>query len=458
MLGHNLYIMAQLSSPLRFVDVFAGCGGLSLGLLQSGCQGIFAIEKTPLAFETFRYNLVDGVNYQFEWPAWLPKNAMSCEDLLDKYHEKLFGLRGSVDLLVGGPPCQGFSTAGRRDPADPRNQMTEQYLRLIEILQPRYLVIENVAGFNMRFASGDGPLSLTEAARPPTHADSVEKCLEGLGYSVSRGLINCSDFGVPQNRIRYLFLCERNDTGESGNNNLLLELLGTKERFLAKNELPRSRKVTSEEAINDLRTTGRDLLDSTDSNAKGFKEAKYAAPLVEVGYLKLMRKMSDGEAPDSRRLANHKKETVEYFRKVQEICRPGRPMSKSERERLGTKKHSTTVLHPGLPAPTVTTLPDDILHYCEPRILTVRENARLQSFPDWFSFRGKYTTGGKFRKQECPRYTQVGNAVPPLLANAIGSMLSSRHQKALVKSGKRVGKQSDSVSREKEKKIAGSSQ
>ena len=74
-------------------------------------------------------------------------------------------------------------------------------------------------------------------------------------------------------------------------------------------------------------------------------------------------------------------------------------------------------------ARTVTTLPDDMIHYGEPRILTVRENARLQTFPDWFSFKGKYTTGGHRRKKECPRYTQVGNAVPPLLAEAIGETL-----------------------------------
>lgn len=421
--------MDKSTPPLRFVDVFAGCGGLSLGLLQAGCQGVFAVERSPLAFETFRYNLIDGKNFQFDWPEWLPKEAMSCEDLIENYPDQLTGLRGSVDLLVGGPPCQGFSTAGRRDPSDPRNQMTSQYLLLIEKLQPRYLVIENVAGINMGFASEDDLFSLVQEAKPPSHADCVEKCLEELGYSVSRGLVNCSDFGVPQNRIRYLFLCERNKVGGEGNDNLLKELLDSRKDFLAERDLSHSRKVTSGEAIGDLRTGGKALLDSTDSSAKGFKEAEYIVPLVEVGYLKLMRQMSDGRAPNSRRLAKHKEETVKYFRKVQKVCRPGRPMSKKERELLGIKKHTTTVLHPDLPAPTVTTLPDDILHYSEPRILTVRENARLQSFPDWFSFQGKYTTGGKFRKHECPRYTQVGNAVPPLLANAIGSMLCSRHQK-----------------------------
>lgn len=437
-----LEIMDKFTSPLRFVDVFSGCGGLSLGLLQAGCRGVFAIEKSPLAFETFRHNLVDGEKFQFEWPEWLPKVAMTCEELLENYSEQLAGLSGRIDLLVGGPPCQGFSTAGRRDPSDPRNQMTDQYLNLIEILQPRYLVIENVAGINMRFASEDDLFSLAEEAKPPSHADCVEKCLEDLGYSVSRGLINCADFGVPQNRMRYLFLCERNERGEKSDVNLLKDLLSLRQDFLVRNDLPHSQKITVQEAISDLCAAGRVLLDSSDSNAKGFKEAEYIAPLIEVGYLKLMRQMSYGKSPNSRRLANHKKETVEYFKKVQKICRPGRPMSKMERNLLGVKKHTTTVLHPDLPAPTVTTLPDDILHYCEPRILTVRENARLQSFPDWFSFQGKYTTGGKFRKHECPRYTQVGNAVPPLLASAIGSMLCSKHQKVSVHLDKNTNTQS----------------
>ena len=82
-------------------------------------------------------------------------------------------------------------------------------------------------------------------------------------------------------------------------------------------------------------------------------------------------------------------------------------------------------MHRDKPAPTLTTLPDDVIHYSDPRILTVREYARIQSFPDWFRFLGKYTTGGKSRRHECPRYTQVGNAVPPLLGEAIGSVLMS---------------------------------
>ena len=98
-------------------------------------------------------------------------------------------------------------------------------------------------------------------------------------------------------------------------------------------------------------------------------------------------------------------------------------MDDESRKGYGLKKHRIYPMSDISPAPTITTLPDDVLHYSEPRILTVRESARLQSFPDWFQFKGKYTTGGDRRTKECPRYTQVGNAVPPYLARAIGSAL-----------------------------------
>lgn len=107
-------------------------------------------------------------------------------------------------------------------------------------------------------------------------------------------------------------------------------------------------------------------------------------------------------------------------------------MDESSRQSYGLKKHRIFPMAPGEPAPTITTLPDDVLHYAEPRILTVRESARLQSFPDWFVFKGKFTTGGDRRTKECPRYTQVGNAVPPLLARAIGSALHMLLEEVVV--------------------------
>lgn len=414
------------SNQLRFIDVFAGCGGLSLGLLEAGCQGVFAIEKSPLAFLTLRHNLVDGTRHQFDWPEWLPKQSMTCEDLLANYHEQVTSLRGTIDLIVGGPPCQGFSTAGRRDPADPRNKMTEQYLSLVGLVQPRFLVIENVAGFDMRFENEEGVAELVTNGKKTSYAQYVADRLRHMGYDVYPGIVNCADFGVPQMRHRYLMICERKEYRCEGVD-LLESLRLSSTDFREKRNLPTDRYVTTSEAISDLEIKGRPLVANNDSGVPGFFEATYPLDFGLTPYQVLMRTGSHA-APNSRRLANHKKSTIEYFKTVQKICRPGRCLSKEEREQVGTKKHATTVLDSSAPSPTITTLPDDILHYDEPRILTARENARLQSFPDWFAFQGKYTTGGKQRKLECPRYTQIGNAVPPLLAEAIGRLLTCHKQ------------------------------
>jgi DNA (cytosine-5)-methyltransferase 1 len=123
---------------------------------------------------------------------------------------------------------------------------------------------------------------------------------------------------------------------------------------------------------------------------------------------------------------------VDRFERIIDECKQeGRlsvQLNREMRERYGIKKMATRVLDPSKPAPTITSMPDDLLHYAEPRTLTVRENARLQTFPDWFAFQGKYTTGGDRRAREVPRFTQVANAVPPLLAELWGEVLLKIHR------------------------------
>ncbi|TIQ76485.1 MAG: hypothetical protein E5X64_37725, partial [Mesorhizobium sp.] len=112
-----------------FVDVFAGCGGLTLGLMRAGWRGMFAVEKDAFAFATLEANFLQRNSlYQFDWPKWLPKEACDVRTLLETHAAKFKGMRGSVDLLAGGPPCQGFSSAGRRKPHDPRNQLFRDYV------------------------------------------------------------------------------------------------------------------------------------------------------------------------------------------------------------------------------------------------------------------------------------------------------------------------------------------
>lgn len=403
---------------MRFIDVFAGCGGLSLGLLSSGCRGVIAIEKNPMAFETLQHNLINGVRYQFEWPEWLPKAAMSCEHFLNEFRTEISALNGTIDLMVGGPPCQGFSTAGRRNPADPRNKMAEQYLELVKIIQPRFIVIENVSGFNSKFNEKKKVTDSDDKYIKQSYADFICEELKNIGYNVSRGKINCAQFGVPQNRHRYLIICSQENTEK----NLVEELINSAHDFKREKRLNPEKAVSIYDAIGDLETKGKPLTDNKDSNQKGFKEINYKAPTILSPYLRIMRENFTGK-PNSLRLPNHKADTIVKFIKFRQASEPGKSLSKETRDRLGLKKHAITVLARDYPSPTITTLPDDIIHYSEPRILTARETARIQSFPDWFEFTGKYTTGGKARKLDCPRYTQIGNAVPPLLSEAIGQIL-----------------------------------
>jgi len=418
------------SGNMRFIDVFAGCGGFSLGLLKAGWRGVLAVEKNPMAFETFKHNLIDGLHYQFDWPQRLPKKAMSCEQILEEFREEIEDLKGSVDLMVGGPPCQGFSTAGARDPSDPRNKMAEQYLELVKIVQPSYLVIENVSGFNSKFDKKKLSAECDERYVKQSYADYICSQLSSLGYTVSRGKVNCSSFGVPQNRQRYLIICSKKGQKEA----LFEDLLGAAPRFKVGKGLSSSKPVAVQDAIGDLETTNKQLIVSKDSFKKVFRELDYKAPDILSPYLRLMRDQSVG-APDSMRLPNHKPQTIINFIRYRLASDPGKSLSKDARGALGLKKHAITVLAGDHPSPTVTTLPDDIIHYSEPRILTARETARLQSFPDWFEFKGKYTTGGKARKLDCPRYTQIGNAVPPLLSEAIGLLVEEQIQHMLQAAG-----------------------
>jgi DNA (cytosine-5)-methyltransferase 1 len=403
---------------MRFIDVFAGCGGLSLGLLKAGWKGVAAVEKNPMAFETLRHNLIDGQRYQFDWPVWLPKKAMSCENLLDNHSEELRSLAGTIDVMVGGPPCQGFSLAGRRNPSDPRNKMAEQYLELVKIVRPKFILIENVSGFNSKFDETKRTVSDDDLYFKKSYAEFISEELTSIGYNVSRGKLNCADFGVPQNRHRYFIMCTKIRSEE----NLFESLKCFGAKFKALKNLSPAKFVSVHDAIGDLEVSGKTLIDSADSPVKGFKEILYQIPDIVSPYLKLIRDGHEG-APNSLRLPKHKTATVMQFIKIRQASEPGRSLSKESRDRLGLKKHAITVLSKNAPAPTITTLPDDIIHYSEPRILTARETARIQSFPDWFEFTGKYTTGGTARKLDCPRYTQIGNAVPPLLSEAIGLIL-----------------------------------
>jgi len=400
---------------LTFIDVFAGCGGLSLGLMQAGWTGLFAIEKDKFAFETLKANLLlRESQLRYEWPKWLPQEPICAMEMLAKHSQRLAGLACQVDLMAGGPPCQGFSSAGKRKAADPRNALMDTYLKLVRKIKPRSVLIENVNGITVDFqdaASKDGRIN---------YADRLVKELS-KDYAVRWRMIKVSDYGVPQGRLRFFLLGLRKDLGEAFDP--FVTLTERREAFLRERGL--AVQTTAFDAISDLELrNGNKIFGCPDSDgflANGYWPAKSS-------FQKLMR-AGAGKVPDSTRLARHKPDIIERFQQIIDVSHEeGRlnvSISRDLRESFGLKKMALRVLDPNRPSPTITSMPDDLLHYREPRTLTVRENARLQSFPDWFQFRGKYTTGGALRRQEVPRFTQVANAVPPLMAEAIGHAVSS---------------------------------
>lgn len=447
---------------MKFIDLFSGCGGLSLGLIKAGFTGLFAVEKNPDAFQTLFENLVNPTNDHlhpeggYEWHDGVPQSSMGIDELLQDHAKVLerLGDSGKVDLIVGGPPCQGFSVAGRRIANDPRNSLAFKYLNVVDKVRPRFLLMENVKGITMKFKGQDRAAS-----------SSIEYHLASYGYVPISFLENCKDWGVPQSRVRYLLIGIRAadigiDIGSqpvSRAMNRYLRNMGdllrpkVQEEFSAyaksfRENLGLSDNTSVHQAISDLKAFDErnellqsNLIDAVDFESKGkFKQiARRNAFASDNPYLNVIRKNWNKDLPNGGlRLPNHTERVRNRFRTILKDFQVGerdgivlkrcKTLPKEYRNVLGSNKHSHTVLDAEKPSVTVTTLPDDMLHYEEPRILTVRECARLQSFPDWYRFEGPYTSGGQQRKKSCPKYTQVGNAVPPLMAEGVARFLEER--------------------------------
>lgn len=392
--------MAELHN---YIDIFAGCGGLSVGLLNAGWHGVFAVEKNRDAFSTLKHNLIDSAHYI--WPEWLPIEAHDINELISKYENQLKGLRGKITLVAGGPPCQGFSMAGKRNVNDQRNLLVESYIQFIKLVSPEIIIFENVRGFTVNFKGNKSTRQ---------YSTYVERALVDDGYKVAHKIIDMSHYGIPQNRKRFILVGMKRHNPER-----VFEILDSNRESFCK-----ARGITCatsvREAIGDLERA-HGTIPSPDS--KGFFAGKYGQ--AQTGYQRLMReKASDNvEATDSHRFVNHRPEIIKLHTDLLKNAPRGKRITPDDGTVENLKRRGVTVLDPSLQAPTITSIPDELVHYSEPRILTVREHARIQSFPDWYEFKGKYTSGGKRRKSEVPRYTQVGNAVPPLFAEQMGQAI-----------------------------------
>lgn len=391
-----------------YIDLFAGCGGLSLGLFNSGWHGLFAVEKNIDAFSTLEYNLINSRNH-FKWPEWLPMENIDINILLEQYREQLLELVGEIDLVVGGPPCQGFSMAGKRKGNDIRNKLSNAYIEFIKLVEPRMLFFENVNGFTVGFNRN----YKGEKKKGIPYSIKLIKELEKEGYNVASRIITMSEYGVPQKRKRFILFAIKDGNPDD----FFQKLINNRDEFLLQREL--RVPITVKQAIGDLERHNGEV---QSKDTKSFMNGRYGRK--RSTYQKLMRmNCKRGVIPDSHRFAKQKNETTELFERLMNATPATIRITPKMELVEGLKKRGITPLKKNSICPTITSIPDDFIHYSEPRIMTVRENARIQSFPDDYEFKGKYTTGGDRRKVDVPRYTQVANAVPPLFAEQVGIAL-----------------------------------
>jgi DNA (cytosine-5)-methyltransferase 1 len=348
------------------IDLFCGCGGLSYGLEQVGYEVILGIDNWGDALKTFAQNHPHAKTLEGD---------ISKIDVADI--KKLIG-KQKIDVIVGGPPCQGFSLSGPRNFYDKRNKLYLEFIRLVKELKPRAFVVENVPGLAALFG-GEVKNRIIEE-------------FERLGYSVDAKILNASDYGVPQNRKRIVFVGIKGKKKFEFPNATHFDIKSS--AFKSTNK-----KITVGEAIGDL-----PLL----KNEMGGEEIEYKTTATNE-YQKLMRKRSA-------KIFNHvaSKHTSQTVKIVSLVPEGGNYKDLPEHLR-GTRNFHVawTRLHRQKQSSTIDTGHRHHFHPTQNRVPTVREAARIQSFPDDFKFLGTKTS----------QYKQVGNAVPPLLAAEIGKNL-----------------------------------
>jgi DNA (cytosine-5)-methyltransferase 1 len=278
------------------------------------------------------------------------------------------------------------------------------------------LFFENVRGFTHEFRQNK-----TKGKKYSHYVISeLEKSNEDyIGYNVFGQLVDFSKYGVPQKRTRFILIGIRQDIETKNKPEDFFKLIDfNKTNFLTEKNLNCTNTV--EEAISDLLHKGNTV---ECPDYKSYFAGTYKK--IESNYQELMRRNTIDSIPNSHRFTKHNSYVIEQFKCLLNSAEKGKKVSEEFKVKYDIKKRSLVVLSSTEPTPTLTTHPDDYIHYSEPRILTVREYARIQSFPDDFHFKGKYTTGGKLRVKEVPRYSQVGNAIPPLFGELAGLTLKN---------------------------------
>lgn len=400
------------------IDLFAGCGGLSLGLHLAGFRTLLYSELNKDASATFAANH-PGVPAVGDVRKLTQKKGELLKNYLAEW--KTQGVE-VVDLVCGGPPCQGYSGIGHRrtfklDKEEiPSNHLFQEMADVVRIVQPKIFLFENVAGLLSAKWTPDGKGG--EIFR-----DVLKEFRKLSNFDIRWQLVHAKDYGVPQNRPRVLVVGINRDylTPPSANK-----------------PVDDSKHLFKPTAVDDgwlpqATDNAPDLVDLlSDLTGKNGKQPTAYWKDPQTPTQKWLRTLPEGEllmkgaTLAEQEYSNHKPKVVAKFEYM--LANEGKIHPKHK-----TKKFAQRVLPKkwgkGGPSITATSLADDYVHYSEPRTLTVREWARLQMFPDWYIFKGPRTTGGRRRagdpskgdwSRDVPRYTQIGNAVPVLLAKALG--------------------------------------
>lgn len=429
------------------IDLFCGAGGMSEGIIQAGFHILFSSDINSDVQKTYmnrheQLGLYQGINTYFHRGDIRELNG-------EMIHEAIQNLEifhgedvPEIDAVFGGPPCQGFSRAGRRNANDPRNMLFREYVRVISEVNPKYVVLENVTGFtDTRFygfvgvtghSYEDGELAL-HILRNEFHL---------IGYqTLEPRILNAAHYGVPQRRNRVIVMAYRNDVAAlaypvATHNDQTALTITDAISDLIRNDNVRNQVHVGDTAYQAMSKEGRTpTMNGNTIHSNGvihnneismhqqiilerfalFREGEDGAELKN-------RVISEGiDIADSPALIAHCMNQMEMGeQEVIALFQAGN-VSGENADILLTKKNIRTRLDRSKPSATVMTIADDYISPFEPRTFTVRELARLQSFDDSFEFLGKRTTGGLRRRVDVPQYSQVGNAVPPFLAKAIAS-------------------------------------
>jgi DNA (cytosine-5)-methyltransferase 1 len=388
--GQNPYrilptYVAARGSRLTAIDLFSGAGGISLGLANAGFRVLLASDFSEACAATHRRNM--------------PDVPFITADIADLTAEDVFAATGlasgELDLLIGGPPCQGFSILGARQPDDPRNGLISQFFRIAEGLRPKVLVIENVPGL----ATLNGGIYMQEIASG----------FRRLGYRANCAELLAAQYGAPQMRWRMFFVGVRDDTELQ-----LPSFPAVTHGRRGIGELVPNRTISADDMAGFLTT--REAIADLPSVAAGHENRDYdRAPktafqcAMRDGAESLANHYAARMAPVNLERFRHLKPGQDWRDLPYDLLPPGmrRALRKDHTRRF------RRMTWEGVPRSVITRFRDpksgEYIHPEQDRTITIREAARLQAFPDWFVFEGTITS----------QYEQVGNAVPTLLARAM---------------------------------------